>query len=481
MAQPRFKDASLASDLRSNPAATARTLSLMRDDAEARLNAAATLVEHPGALGTIDVSTFQDGAFARAAGPRSAWILVRSSDLTPADGLVIANGSDRWVRVEQADAGHRVTPVWYVSSSGDVYADGTTSGAPITIPEVQRRLAHRTTSPVSVHLLDSITDDLDVLSDGPADPRGYLELTGTQGRTTVASGTVTAYTPPEPGSPGTRGELTASISLTAHVGRMARVTSGARAGTQFPIAKATTGGKAEIGIPEGTEYTGDDVVLQAGDAFVIETLPTLGGHVATMGDGDISFSNLVLGDVGEHTFESAARVAFFNSCIIRALDITRGAVQLLNCKVEYALRIGQADLTVFESVIGSGATLRCDARSTAVFTNTISYTHCYVHQASDVRISGWMSFRDCPHTFRVMPGGTLRLVNEDGVYSTLWGENIAGTIGRLRVEPAGTVVYKSEHLPLLNGSGTEYKIGPDAKTAADLPYVAANKAGIVLG
>lgn len=453
--------------------------SATKNDIEA-LESRTTIIESPTLLATLDTTNLPNGARVQTLFPRTTWVLERNSEAVDADGLVITNGEHAFVRQIITDGGYQGVTAWYVSSTGETYADGLTAETPTTIPEVMRRLNNKVSTVVEIRMLNSITTaKVDLTFETPTDPTGRVVVVGSYGRTTLASGTVSTYTAPAVGS--TRGELTASINLSGYIGKMCRVTAGARAGTQFPILKHTSNGKAEIGVPEGNAFWGDDTVLQAGDAFVIEDLPMLGGDVSTMGTGNVSFDNVQLGSVDPHSVESSSRVAFFNSCIIRGLDVTFGEVQILNCYIANAMRVSQATVNVFESAVASGATLRCDTRSTVVFYNLISFAPCFVHQAAEAQIAAsyYVSFRDCAHTFRVLPGGVVRLVDEDNGAGFLWGENISGTIGRLRVEAKGSVIYKTGSEPTLNGSGTQYRIGGDAKVQADLQYTAANGAAVV--
>lgn len=485
MSQPPFSRASLAAELRTNPSAAAAAIAAMRDDAEARLNASTTRVDDPAELTTLDVATFPDGAIAHTSAPRAAWVLARDLDLAPAAGLVLANGAHRWLRLAVADEGHQRAGAWYVSSDGDWKASGLAAGAPTTIAEVMRRLANRVTQQTRVNVLDDIEADVWLQADGPPAPAAWLEFSGAEGRTVLATGTVTAYTAPEPGAPGTRGELTASFSLAAHVGRKGRVTGGDLAGAEFFVIKSTSGGKAEISVPQLTPYFGDAVALAPGDPIVIEELPALDGKIEAVGSAMLNFDNLRLGTPGPHTISIVSDVLLANSCIIAALDIGGspfGGSQLLNCYVENALRVyGGGGLTMFLGAVKAGAALRARERGQLDFDQVISFSRLYVHAQAVARVLSWLCVRDTAVAVRIEPGGVLDLTFEDGGGSVLWGEGIAaaGGSGRVVVHARGALIYDPASPPVVNGTGDAFLIGGDAKAVGDLPYTAANGAAVV--
>jgi hypothetical protein len=277
-------------------------------------NRAVIHVTSPEDLETLDLDEVEDGTLARSKAPRALWQLIRDQELAAVEGVILVNGDHNWQRVQIPDAAYTRVTDWYVSSEGTWTASGTAEGESTTIPEIMRRLGNQVNAEVTVHVLDDITDDLDLVINGPMPPGSKLEFSGVLGRTTVTTGTVTAYTEAEPGV--SRGELTASFSLATHVGKVVRVTGGDREGCQFIILKSTTGGKAEISVPQLTPYFGDPEVLQAGDPIAVETLPQLGGNIKVFGIGAVAFDNLSLGEDSPHSIWIGAQNMFMNSCII---------------------------------------------------------------------------------------------------------------------------------------------------------------------
>lgn len=436
-------------------------------------------------LGSMDTAGYQDGAIVQTTAPRASWKLVRDDSTVAVDGLVIANGSDRWFRQEGTDAGYQAITAWYVSNAGDWRAAGTTEVDAITIPEVERRLNHLVTTTTTVHVIDDITDDITVRFEAPPTANAWIEFTAAGYRTSVTTGTVLAYTAPSPGV--TRGELEASFALTSYVGKHIRVTAGAREGAQFFVTKLTSAGKAEVSVPQQTPYYGDAVALQAGDAIAVEDLVVLGGKVEVTGSATCYFSDLHIGTTGAHTITLGSYATLLNTCIVAALDIGGGRLitnQLLNCYVTNALRTYSGAATaVFLGAVKAGATLRALERGQLDLARVLSYAPLYVHAGAITRVFAWSAFFDTTHTVRVESTGLLDMTVEDGGDGgVLWGEGITpgGGGARLRVRALGRVVYYSGDPPVLNGSGTVLLIGGDAKALADVPYTSASGAAVVL-
>jgi hypothetical protein len=326
--------------------------------------------------------------------------------------------------------------------------------------------------PTTVHVLDTITGDQWIHVDGPPAPAAYFELSGVAGRTTLLSTTVTAYTEPEPGSPGVRGELTAAASLAAHVGKKGRVTSGARAGAEFWIVKATGGGSVEVSVPQQTPYFGDAVALAPGDPIVVEQLPALVGKIEAAGTAMLNFTNLRLGTAAPHTIAITSDVVLASSCEIASLDLGAapyGGSQLLSCYVTHAVR-SYGSLVLFLGAVKAGAALRARERGQIEFDQVISFSPLHVHAQAVARVQTWLCVRDASSAVRIDAGGLLDLTIEDGGGGVLWGEGIA--------HAQGALVYVAGEPLVVNGSGDAFLIGGDAKAVGDLPYTAANGASV---
>jgi len=174
---------------------------------------------------------------------------------------------------------------WFVNSStGSDTNDGATAGTALkTLAELERRWNGRSFSPtvtaVTVSLSGSFqTEPLNLAAIFTSPTATIVEVTGSA--TTVASGSVTAYTGFTP-STNTRAQLTDAVqNFTAHVRRRIRMTSGA-ANTAVTYICSLGGGVtvANVGqfrTPPTTSLisTGASVNPGIGDTYVVETLDT---------------------------------------------------------------------------------------------------------------------------------------------------------------------------------------------------------------
>jgi hypothetical protein len=174
---------------------------------------------------------------------------------------------------------------WFVNSStGSDTNDGATAATPIkTLAELERRWNGRSFAPtvtaVTVTLTGSFqTEPLNLVATFTSPTATIVEVTGST--TTVASGSVTAYTGFTP-STNTRAQLTdGAQNFTAHVRRRIRMTSGA-ANTAVTYICSLGGGitVANVGqfrTPPTTSLisTGASVNPGIGDTYVVETLDT---------------------------------------------------------------------------------------------------------------------------------------------------------------------------------------------------------------
>lgn len=425
-----------------------------------RRSTPAARVDSASALVTLPLEGLTSGAVAQSRSPRATWVLQLDDATAAAEGLVIANGSARWFRVAATDAGYQHTTEWWVRSSGDWRAAGTSAEAPTTPDELVRRLNGQ----LSVQTLVNVLDDIDLpalVFDAPVEPNAWLELDGAAGRTTLATGTVTAHTL---AAVNVRGSLTASIDLTAHVGRMLRVTSGPRAGTTFAILGAAGGGGVEVLVPQGTPYYGDAVTLQSGDAIAVEQLPQITSKVHCAGSFAANFTNLDFATIDGHSIWVESRTWFFNACTIGSLDAYGGVGQLLGCYVSSAIHCERAIVFLSCCGVASSSSFRIDAGARIGLNTTLSLSTLAVGPGGFAAVGDWFGVLDTGTAVQISPEGELHTWEGS---ATLWGAGLAPG-GSARAVVDGRLRYAAAAPPSLAGTGTVYKIGGVSKTAVEL-------------
>jgi hypothetical protein len=194
------------------------------------------------------------------------------------------NGTVVQITSNGQTVGYLTQTDWGVNSSTGSDTNAGTSAAPIkTLAELERRWNGRSFAPtvtaVTVSLTGSFqTEPLNLSAIFTSPTATIVEVTGSV--TTVASGSVTAYTGFTP-STNTRAQLTdGAQNFTAHVRRRIRMTSGA-ANTAVTYICSLGGGitVANVGAfrtPPTTSLisTGATVNPGIGDTYVVETLDT---------------------------------------------------------------------------------------------------------------------------------------------------------------------------------------------------------------
>lgn len=238
----------------------------------------------PAALTAASSSRLTTGALAWVTN-QGIWIYQAGACPCTTDGatcVLAQSGPSCWSRDTSTYYGANDQTTWFINpSSGSDSANGSTSGTALaTWAEYRRR----------VGALPVVSSTVNVLGNLPAsDPMrppyvpdgSHVVITGALGTTTLATASVTATTTVNRAT-NTPNNITASglsgnWSALGLINQRGRVTSGARAGTVFWAAKDTGTKSARISQPTGQSPidTQTQVVLQNGDPFVVETLPSV--------------------------------------------------------------------------------------------------------------------------------------------------------------------------------------------------------------
>lgn len=252
--------------------------------AETVLTSAST---EKNSLEGIDVSTVVDGATCYVRENDATYRYFDDSTLPVLFPFVIApavppGAPGRWVATSPP-ASYLTQAAWYVNSAtGNDNNDGLTAATPLlTLAELTRRWQGRVFAPsilaVNVYLAGTFPSEKLLLNATFPAPNANPVVTVTGAKTTVASGTVTAYQAWNSAAD-LRGQMTdGAQDFTAQVRRRVRLTSGAGAGGLAWIGSlgggVTIANTSRFRTVSGTS-TGSFVDPGIGDSYVVETLDT---------------------------------------------------------------------------------------------------------------------------------------------------------------------------------------------------------------
>ncbi len=328
---------------------------------------------------------------------------------------------------------------------------------------------------------------------------GSLTLQGT--RTAVATGVLTNFTPYD------RAAQTKNIieatglagGFAAHVGRHARITSGARAGTDFIITKDLGGGRADISTPGASTVIGSPsfarATPQTGDPFEIVTVPLLRCGIFAFLPGsqqrtaESAFARVVVTDLeldfGNKTTGATGAVAsgivadfvhvHVARCRLDAVSLRGGLLYLFqNYHYGYSMVNG-----------GSFVYMWAGAHTSHVQTNAsgyvlLDYDELFQGGAitaarnSTIEIGTACVFDKAGPAAQVNPGGLIMCTPSfDGAVTALWG---TGNAGRgVDVEAGAQLRWYSGAggaKPTVNaglGLGREILLGGTDMLYADIP------------
>jgi len=428
------------------------------------------------ALAALDATAFPTGTVALVESVKDGFRLDKTSALTPTAMLTVAAvGGGNWVREGLPFLGFSLVLDWYwdpANSSGLASDDG--DGLSLTTPllthaELMRRVrAGGVTAGYSVHVMSASAAE-NLVINPQLTAVGFIYYFSSP--TALFSGTLTAVTncSEATGQDPLITDTSLPVSWTASglVGKVVRITGGARAGTQFVVQKDMGTKQARISQPQNGIFSNSVVnTLQVGDPYTVYSFPKLGSLVSIDihgGNGaQAAFSDLDVGAIGSHSVEVKG-IAFFDSCILNGFDGTdAGAeIQFYNCAFVGGCRaVSGAKLLLRQGTSGG-----CEARTGSAITlinhscqggNIAASSDGYIEVSS----TGYASVFDVTVGALASPFGRLNIVGR------LWGKSVAGP--RLSVKSGAAVVYDSTKPIAMTGTGVETTIGGVNKTYAEL-------------
>lgn len=367
-----------------------------------------------------------------------------------------------WVRTA-TDPSWLAQTTWYIASTGTADATGADDTHPVSEEELRARLGEgNQPAGITVYVLD----DLDLTSfvwSGQCETDGdhWLYFEGVP--TVAATGTIASVTNWD-ATTNTTGVITGSSSLVAHVGKLLRITGGARAGAQFWLVANPSGSTVRISQPLAGAYDSTrSGGLQVGDPYEVLTLPYFADSITVQGTQDVEFGYLRLGTGGNpHTVDvTSGAVAQFDGCDLSGFDCDRGSnTTAYCCRFTSGMRAqGDATITTF-GCVSDGGTIRSGGRGNL---------NDHVSQGDHIVVEPG-AFLRCDDSTRFLAGfdyGGAVFVFQRGsqiVYDGyLCGSGITGTYARLQALDGAHV--ELGHAPAVSGTGTEAQVGGTATGA----------------
>jgi len=363
-----------------------------------------------------------------------------------------------WVRTQTSPSWANET-TWYIRSTGDVDGTGTDQEDPVTYAEVMARIG-KTKIPagITVYVQDDINlTELTYFGDNEADGDHWLYFEGFP--TVAATGTIASITNWD-ATTNQDGLVTGSSSLVPHVGKLLRITGGARAGAQFWLVHNTTGSTVRISQPLEQAWFPDRVSLQVGDPYEVLSLPYLADSVSVQAGRDVEFGYLRLGTSDSaHTINvTCGGTAKFNGCALHGFDVDVGSeATLYGCHLTSGMRAqGKASVYAF-GCVSDGAKARSGGK--LELTDHVSQgDHVVVEPGGELRsgtTDGFLAMYD-------YSGCVLSFEETSQSYFSgyLIGKSITGSIARMQVLDGAVVAVG--HAPAIAGTGTELQVGGKA-------------------
>jgi hypothetical protein len=444
------------------------------------------------ALANKNTFTLPDGSTARVATLDAAFVLRKSSSLV-ADGKTVvapaAGGTDRWERVAGGSITWAHRPTWFLSpATGNDENDGATSSTPIqTHAELMRRVQGLLLpSGLDVTILDGPVDEQIIVDVFAKDAFAYVYYHAAP--TPLYSGTITAATNYDDaaGQDGTITDSNLPTSWTASglVGKLLRITSGPRAGTECFVAADLNNRTARVSQPAPGPWDLTTSTIDVGDNYTVYDLVRFGLTIQTYVRGgpnaQINFETLELGDDaynGAHDVETVQGFVFASSCIVNGLDIDGATqAQFYNCNFVAGCHVNATGAGFFYNGLSS-TPIQVRYLGYGLLSRTISQNHGLIVGAGarcELGLSTWFAAFDTSTGIFVEEAGVLRARG-----GRFWGKGISA-IGIL-VAPTGTVLYPASKIPALVAPTTATSIGGVSVAYAALPYTnTSNGARIVV-
>jgi hypothetical protein len=339
-------------------------------------------------------------------------------------------------------------------------------------------LARLGTTPIPAGITVYVLDSLGLTSFvphvvGETDGDHWLYFQGVP--TVDATGTIASVTPRD-ATNNTDGVITGSASLVSHVGKLLRITSGARAGAQFLLTANPSGATVRISQPLAAAWNNDRASsLQVGDPYEVLSFPSFADAVTIEGAQDVEFGYLVIGTGGQaHTvYATSGAVVKFDGCVIDGFDADRGADVTAYCSRFSSGMRTQGDATILTwGCVSDGGSVRSGGRASL---------NDHISQGDHIIVEPG-GFLRCEEASRFLAGydysGAVFVFQRESEVvfdGYLTGSGITGVYARLQVLDGARVALG--HAPQIAGTGTELQIGGTAvgvggrkRTFAQLPW-----------
>lgn len=432
----------------------------------------------PDLAALLTLSNLAAGTEVMVTQPDDVWVRQYGAHTADGNFVLAATGGGFWIRAGASRPDYRLVQTWYWDAvAGDDSNDGLTTLTPV---KTHREIMHRVnqggpTAGYAVAVMSTSTEDIRidprlngvafVYYEGPGGP--FLGIPGT----VLYSGTVGTYVPFDPATK-TEARLTdPDMTATAVVGKLARVTSGPRAGAQWWFYEDTDTHEARVSEPKAGIADQTTVVLQAGDTFNVYEVAQLTGLLSCQPQtegGQIAFSSLLIGSEEiPHNTSIIGGVYFFDSCWLYGFDISGSStlVQAYNCWTPTGCRVeGGSNLIKFGGVGG-----------VAVRYFSVCTMYNVVCNDTSPQIQFAPGYLEIPANYWVACIGS-----EDGLgvsefghvfcQGRLWGKEVQSPGVGLRIRAGGKVLYSAATPPDIDAAGGDCLIGGTAKAYEDLPF-----------
>ena len=410
-----------------------------------------------GVGGTMTVATLADLPDAQSG---LAWVTSR--------GALYVCEAGTWRRLRVSSPRYAAAANLYISNAGSDDNTGLTSDSPLlTVAEVMARLADNPVATPVLHVLDSLNED-ECFLNFAANKDGLHSLT-IEGTPTVDLTTTIAAATAWNASGGTVGTIRGTASLASHVGKVFRISGGARDGAIGTLIRVESGTDILISPMRSALFYTDAVTPQVGDTIEVLSLPTFADNVTVSGGAVVYFSYLTLAD-GQHAFTAdAGSQVYLSGCKVTS-DIDAGYGSLLSLAGCYVTGSYRGQGASYADAYGcylyqvTGRT-NCDMRFGDVVIDNYATFDTYASAQIDADTFLWI---DNP------PSGAYAVSLDVGASLRASG-TLAGR-GLSSPNPAMVTLWSGARLfytaaPSFTGTGTQMRIGGTTKNFTDLPFM----------
>lgn len=375
-------------------------------------------------------------------------------------------GTTAWRRLRVSDPKWASRDTWYIGAEGNDDNDGATEQTLLrTTGELFARLADNPlTTGVTVYVVDDV-NETELCFQGRNEPDGvhwlYFEgLPRVAATGTIAS--VTNWT----ASTNTAGIITGSSTLVPHVGKLLRITGGARAGARFWIVKNTSGVTVRISRVLDGPYSPSSVSLQVGDPYEVLTLPHLTDTATIVSATDVQFALVDIGTTDNAHGIIVNGAAIFDACKLYGLDVFGGGQVTL-----YACSVGRSVRAQGDGAVGATG---CLVDGTTIRSGGTAILNDHVIQAGKLVVEKGSLVRTTDNAFLAVYDYSVGAIEVESlgqlhVNGYIIGTGITGDPAMITVGSNGSVVYSNE--PTITGSLVESLVGGYERDFSEWPYI----------